>query len=144
MPSWQNYAPVLALTWKRLKYESAQVPADDRGVYAFVLDLSRLAAGPFPPLAAMLYVGETGDVSAETLRSRLRNYRNKRAQRDRARLWLMLDQWSAHLEFYYAVVSAGTSTKACETALLDALLPPANKKDFSATVRLARDAAFDG
>ncbi|MBT7300342.1 MAG: hypothetical protein HN849_12550, partial [Victivallales bacterium] len=99
--------------------------------------------GPFPPLSAILYVGETGESSDATLKSRLQSYRNKKAQRDRARLWSMLEQWGDNLDFYYATVSVGVSTKACENALLDALLPPANKKDFSATVRHARDYAFE-
>jgi hypothetical protein len=141
-PSWEKYLPIASLSWDKVKYDSAKAPADRRGVYAFVLDSSVVTAGPFPPLAVILYIGETGNTGAETLRSRLRGYRNKKSQRDRARIWRMLERWEERLEFYYAVVPVGTSTKACETSLLDALLPPLNKKDFSATVSLAREAAF--
>lgn len=144
VPSWQDYKPPIALQWQSLKYESKKEPVDKRGVYAFVLDSSTLAPGLFLPHACVLYVGETGDVSTATLKSRLVNYRNKKAQRNRARIWAMLDQWGPHLLFYYATIAQDVSTKACETALLDALLPPANNKDFSATVRLARDYAFEG
>jgi len=143
VPSWLAYTPLQTLDWKQVKYDSASFPDDSRGVYAFVLDSSQLAPGMFPPHAMVFYVGETGDQGNATLKSRLQNYRNKKAQRDRARLWAVLETWGEYLLFYYAVVAPGVSTKACETTLLDALVPPANKKDFSAKVRLAREAAFN-
>ena len=142
VPSWQGYTPLTALTWHRIKYQSNQWPVQNRGVYAFVLDSGRLAPGHFPPHSTVLYVGETGNTGQGTLKSRLQGYRNKKAQRDRARLWSILEQWGPHLLFYYATVPPAVSTKDCETALLDALLPPANAKDFSATVTQARNYAF--
>lgn len=141
--SWQAYAPPTPLNWHKVEYDSNQAPIDRRGVYAFVLDAAVLSPGFFPPMSLIMYVGESGDTSNATLRTRLRGYRNKKAQRDRARLWAMLEEWGEHLDFYYSEVPDGTSTKTCETALLDALLPPANKKDFSSTVRHALDYAFN-
>lgn len=142
VPSWHAYSPLQELQWKWVKYDSSDRADDSRGVYAFVLDCSSLAPDRFPPHACVLYVGETGDQGSGTLRSRLTNYRNKKAQRDRARVWDILQQWGDYLCFYFAAVGPGVSTKECETALLEALLPPANKKDFSAKVTQARAFAF--
>jgi len=144
VPRWLSYTPLHELDWQKIKYRSDDLPPKVRGVYAFVLDVvSASTTNRFPPMSTVLYVGETGDESKETLRSRLQNYRNIKAQMNRPKVYSMLYHWGDHLDFYYAEVSTGTSTKAFETALLDALLPPKNKKDFSAIVRKARDYAFD-
>ncbi len=140
--SWEGYAPEQTLRWQSVPYESDLQAVEDRGVYAFVLEANRHAPGAFPPYSCVLYVGETGNIGKETLRSRLAKYRNKKAQRERARIWSIIEQWSTSLIFYYAVVNEGLSTKVCETRLLDALLPPANKRDFSAVVSKARAYAF--
>lgn len=136
--SWQGYKPLTTLRWKRIKYDSTAQPLDCRGVYAFVLCPETVFSTDVPPFGFILYVGETGEKGNATLRSRLRSYRNKRSQKSRARVYSMIDIWKEHLYFYFAEVSAGTSTKDCETTLLDALLPPCNEKDFSAKVSNAR------
>lgn len=138
VPSWEKYASAQNLTWKKVPYKSTKVPEDTRGVYAFVLNAKNHLPTTLPPLSYVLYVGETGDDGSATLRSRLAGYRNRKAQRDRARVYSMLDQWGDWLVFYYALVTTGVSTKACESSLLDALLPPVNNKDFSALVSNAR------
>ena len=143
VPSWKGYAPQQTLKWKSVRYDSKDEPDDQRGVYAFVLEANKHAPAPIPPFSLVLYIGETGDTGDATLRSRLANYRNKKAQRSRARIYNMLDTWEASLVFYYAVLDPGVSTKKCETELLDAILPPGNDKDFTAIVSNARNAALD-
>lgn len=143
VPSWENYAPQQNLEWKSLQYDSDEEPEDQRGVYAFVLEANRHTLAPIPPFSLVLYIGETGDTGNATLKSRLANYRNKKAQKSRARVYNILDAWGASLTFYYAVVNPSISTKMCERELLDALLPPANDKDFTARVSNARKAALD-
>lgn len=142
VPSWKRYAPQQTLKWKCVRYNSTDEPDDQRGVYAFVLEANTHSLAPIPPFAVVLYIGETGDTGNATLRSRLANYRNRKAQRNRARIFNMLDAWEASLTFYYAVIDPGVSTKKCETELLDALLPPVNDKDFTAVVSNARNAAL--
>ena len=142
VPSWQGYQPIVVLSWQRVKYNSNQQPLDRRGVYAFVLCPETILAQNVPPFGFVLYIGETGNSGSETLKSRLGSYRNKRAQRSRARVYAMIEIWSEHLYFYYAEVSVGTNTKKCETSLLDTLLPPCNEKDFSAKVSNARKDAL--
>lgn len=139
VPSWEQCVTQYALDWEHVPYNSNEVPDDERGVYAFVLDASNHAPSPIPPVSCVLYIGETGDSGSATLKTRLQHYRNKKAQRERPRIYGMLDTWGNSLIFYYATVTTGTSTKQCETELLDALLPPANNKDFSATVSNARN-----
>ena len=141
-PSWSSYTPLHAISWQKVKYDSAAQPVNRRGVYAFVLDASVVAGSHFPPMSTILYVGETGDTSGATLRSRLTNYRNINSQIDRVRIYNMLKIWKEDLYFYCADLPTGVSTKAFETVLLDAVLPPGNKKDFSATVSKALDHAF--
>lgn len=139
VPSWKSYVAKPVLTWKSVPYDSDEDPDDERGVYAFVLDAGEHSPSPIPPFSCVLYVGETGEASNATLKSRLENYRNKKAQRERPRIYGLLEQWGDSLFFYYATIAPGASTKECETALLDALLPPANSKDFSAKVSNARN-----
>lgn len=144
VPSWQGYVPLHQLNWQKVKYKSNEQPANSRGVYAFVLNAaSASVAGRFPPVSTVLYVGETGDTSNATLRSRLKDYRKLKRQMKRPRVYGMIHRWGDQLDFHYAEVPAGISTKACETTLLDALLPPKNKKDFTALVSNARDYAFE-
>lgn len=140
--SWQGYQPLATLTWKRIKYDSVHQPVNCRGVYAFVLCPEMVLSKNVPPFGFILYVGETGDNSKATLRSRLASYRNKRAQKSRARVYSMIDIWKDHLYFYFAEVCAGVETRQCEKTLLDALLPPCNEKDFSAIVSNARKEAL--
>ncbi len=141
--SWQGYTASQSLQWKYVPYKSGQNPDDKRGVYAFVLNACKHTTSPIPPFSTVLYVGETGNSGNATLKSRLASYRNKKSQRERARVYNMLEQWEDSLLFYYATVNAGVSTKRCEKELLNALLPPGNDKDFSAKVSNARNAALD-
>lgn len=143
VPSWEDYQSLTTLKWNRVKYDDVkQQPLDRRGVYAFVLCPDTVLSSAVPPFGFILYVGETGDGGKATLKSRLRNYRNKRSQKSRARVYSMIDIWNEHLYFYFAEIAAGVSTKQCETSLLDALLPPCNEKDFSAKVSNARKEAL--
>jgi len=140
--SWQRFQSPATLKWNRIKYSSTQEPADERGVYAFVLCPDTVFTVAVPPFGFILYVGETGNSGKATLKSRLKCYRNKKAQKSRARVYSMIDVWAQHLYFYFAEVAASVSTKKCETSLLDALLPPCNEKDFSAIVSNARKEAL--
>lgn len=142
--SWQGYVGSQPLTWDHVPYSSNQDADDVRGVYAFVLDSEGEFPCTMPPHSVVLYVGETGNTGNATLKSRLNNYRNKKAQRSRARIYNMLEAWGDTLNFYYAPVNAGVSTLTCETELLDAFLPPENNKDFSAKVSNARNAVLNG
>ena len=141
--SWQGCTASQQLQWRSVPYRSNQEPDGERGVYAFVLDASNHFPSPIPPHSVVLYVGETGNTGNATLKSRLSNYRNKKAQRERPRVYSMLEEWGESLVFYYATVSAGISTKSCETDLLNAFLPPVNNKDFSAKVSNARNDALN-
>ncbi len=141
--SWQAYQPITRLNWRFVKYDSSSNAPTQRGVYAFVLCPVTILSTSVPPFGFIFYVGETGDHGNESLRTRLRSYRNKRQQRSRARIYSMIDLWSEHLYFYYAVVRSAVSTKEVEKLLLDALLPPCNEKDFSARVSNARKAALN-
>ena len=89
VPSWEAYKPLQVLQWDSIPYESKDLPVNKRGVYAFVLDIGVHSDSPLPPHACVLYVGETGDNGNATLASRLTNYRNKKAQRDRPQIWSM-------------------------------------------------------
>ena len=142
VPSWRNYLPLQKLVWKKVKYASQKKVVSKRGVYAFVVDSKTLLPGFFPPHSFILYIGETGNTSNSTLQTRLKNYRNPKNQKKRAHVWPMLHTWGDNLYFYYAEVSSKIDTKDCEQALLDALLPPLNMKDFSGVVNKARKHAF--
>lgn len=141
--SWSEFNPATNLVWKCIPYDSSQQPDDDRGVYAFALDASKHTSFDLPPISNVLYVGETGDSSSATLKTRLAKYRNIKSQRERPRVFNMLQTWKESLLFYFATVQHGISTKDCERSLLDSILPPANNKDFSAIVSNARNDALN-
>ena len=133
------YPPFLArcddlpeLEWRKLDFTSesrAEVPRQ-KGVYAFAVEMS---ARSLMPVTHVLYVGKAGDIASNnTLWRRYYDYIRTEKVGDRVRIAQMLRQWKGQLSYYYAVVEDGVSTGDVEENLLDILIPPYNRGDYSA------------
>ncbi len=129
----QNDLPTLV--WKKLKFEEGfrkHVPKK-KGVYAFALDIG---LPNLPPTSYILYVGLAGNTNSNnTLFRRSYDYIRTEKINDRPRIGEMLRQWKGHLSYYYATVEDDTSTGPIEETLLDILIPPYNRGDFSAEMK---------
>jgi hypothetical protein len=77
-----------------------------------------------------------GDVTTQNnLWARYYDYIRTQRKNDRPRICEMLRQWDGHLSYYYATVDDGISTGDVEEVLLDILIPPYNRGDFSAELK---------
>lgn len=121
----------VTLQWESVKFgpeERKDVPSDQSGVYAFMLEPSFI--GP-PKSAYLMYIGMTTD----PLRERYGRYLTRELKRKFGRpiIGRMLQRWFDHLRFYYAVIENKILIKDIEEALLNACVPPYNQK-FTGTV----------
>ena len=118
---WKHLDLPQQLHWTRTTFDQTEgrdIPNDQIGVYAFVLELNIAGIG----LAYLLYVGKT----TEHFRARFRKY--KRDQHDpytkRALVQLMLNAWPGRLAFYYAPIEDRNIVKEIEDQLIAAFKPP--------------------
>lgn len=123
------------LTWKKLPFCEASrksVPRE-KGVYAFAVEFG---GGVLPQSTHVLYIGKGGDVKTKNnLWARYYDYIRTQKKNDRPRIHEMLRQWEGHLSYYYATVNNNVSTGDVEEVLLDILIPPYNRGDFSAELK---------
>lgn len=134
--NWRNYTLTHRLTWQSVKFEdanSATVPTE-KGVYAFVV---RHDNGYFPPHGFIMYIGITGiRGSKRTLRARYGEYVREKKRNKRSHIHFMLNAYEDDIFFFYApVTDTAVKLDELEKALNDAIVPPMNKKDFSAEMR---------
>lgn len=125
-----NDLPELAWTRLEFKPESREEVPKKKGVYAFALELTERS---LLPVTHILYVGKAGDIdSNNTLWRRYYDYIRTEKVGDRIRIAQALRQWNGSIAYYYAVVEDEVSTGDIEKNLLDILIPPLNRGDYSA------------
>jgi len=120
------------LQWEKLPFckESRPLVPKEKGVYAFAVEFEHAL---LPNSSHILYIGKAGDINSNnTLWKRYYNYLRTEKINDRTRICEMLRQLKGHLSYYYAIVDVGISTGDVEETLLDILIPPYNRGDFSA------------
>lgn len=133
-PHWRSFPGPRSMSWRAVPFGAAnvaQVPADQRGVYSFVV---KPGIAAHPECAYLLYVGMVKD---QYFRDRFRQYLREREARDLSRrmhVTQMLLKWDGFLWFCYAPIDDQAAIVPAEDALLAAYLPPCNK-DFPARVR---------
>lgn len=119
------------LVWQKVDFNlssRAMVPKE-KGVYAFALEINHTS---MVPVTHILYIGKAGDTdSSNTLWKRYYDYIRTEKVADRVRIAEMLRQWRGKLSYYYAVVGDEFSTGVIEESLLDILIPPYNRGDYS-------------
>ncbi len=136
---WKRSKVPKTLKWNSVRFrkaESTAVPAS-RGVYAFLI---KFCSDGIPPHGYLMYVGETGNDSQETLRSRFLGYFSEMQAKERS-IHYVLCKYENHLYFHYSLVlDRRRNLKRIEAWLCDTLVPPYNVKDFSVEMRKAKKA----
>lgn len=130
--NWRNFKTRVQLDWEYVKFTSRyrqNVPRA-RGIYAFVVEYCE---SQFPPHGYLMYLGITGNTSRNRdLRARFGEYLRGIEKEKRERVKWMLNKFSDELYFHFAQVKdLRVNLAKLERALLDAIHPPCNKKDFS-------------
>lgn len=129
-PQWDGFM-IEGLDWKNVKFSAenkAQIP-EVRGVYCFIIKFVHEA---IPSNGHIAYVGLVADKNDRTLRIRYADYLRDQRRPKRVHIYELLNRWKDNIYFYYAEVpDRQVSLSTIETALLDAIVPPYNRKDFS-------------
>jgi excinuclease UvrABC nuclease subunit len=126
---WKAYKASANLQWTWVPFEESatgSVP-EGPGVYAFLIE-PRLATNL--PAAYPMYVGKTD----RSLRQRFSEY-HLEAQNPNKRLHIimLIQRYQEFLYFYCAPLDPPVSPEAVESELIDAIVPPVNRR-FSAKV----------
>lgn len=131
------------LTWSSIQFgeeEIDQVPADQRGIYAFVIATNN---DSLPPHGYVMYVGIAGRNSQRSLRDRYKDYLNTKKVMKRARIARMIGTWHQVLRFYFAPIEDQYSTSdllELERQVNTALMPPFSEGDLEADTKRKRRA----
>lgn len=143
LASWKKFKTKYALSWTKIRFESAGHPSipKERGIYAFSVELS---PGKLPAHGYIMYVGITGQDSDANLYKRYAQYLvDQRDQNGRPAVTYMLSNWDGDLFFnYVSLPNKKVDLHKMEKALLNAVRPPVNKRDFDATISAPRAAIF--
>lgn len=123
---WASFPSHHRLGWTLTKFEksnAANIPADQNGVYSFLV---------VPGIAAhtgcsyLMYIGKA---ERQSLRTRFNQYFEHITETSRwVHISKMLRLWQDHLWFCYAPVADSTKIDATEQDLLNAFLPPFNHR----------------
>ena len=123
---WRAFSPPpLKLIWRITKFDPSNVkyvPANQNGVYSFVVDPG---IADHPACAYLVYVGKAED---QSLRARFKQYfGHKKETSRRTNISKMLRLWDGYLWFCFAAVADTAKIDSTEQALLNAYLPPFNR-----------------
>src|ERR1035441_5109622 len=130
---WKRSQVPKTLAWNSVRFRKSESPAipTSRGVYAFLIKFTK---DGIPPHGYLVYVGETGQGSLETLRSRSVSFVSELQSPERA-VHYVLCKYENHLYFLYSpVLDKRRNLKTIESSLCDTLVPPYNVKDFSVDI----------
>lgn len=141
--SWKAFVSPIPLAWSHVPFREAsrqQIP-QVRGLYVFTVQVPDIG---LPTHGYILYVGETGNRGNATLRSRYGQYLRNLANEDgRPAVFYMMDNWRDDLTFHFvAVPDAQIDVKAIQDSLINAVIPPVNKRDMDAELTAGKAAKF--
>ncbi len=143
MASWKRFKTKFKLVWDKTRFDvagRAKVP-QERGIYAFTVEL---VPTKLPPHGYILYVGITGDDSNANLQKRYNQYlRNLQNEDGRPAVYYMMKNFKNHLFFnFVALPDKAVDLGKMETAFINSVMPPVNKRDLDASIGAAKAAAF--
>lgn len=131
-----------ALDWQHVKFtqEHKNVVPKTRGIYLFII---RHDSNLLPLHGYIAYVGLTGDTNERTLYVRYGEYLRDQRRPKRLHIYELLNRWKNDMYFYYAAIpDKSQSLTDIETNLLDSLVPPYNRKDFTGNFGRIVEEAF--
>ncbi len=143
LKSWRRFKTRHTLAWQKIRFgEAGHVAVPKvRGIYVFTIELSPTK---LPGHGYILYVGITGDDSDANLHKRYAQYlRHLKNQDGRPGVYYMLDNWADDLFFNFVPLpNTSVDLAKLEQSIINAVIPPVNKRDFEATITSAKAAAF--
>jgi hypothetical protein len=141
---WRSFKTRYKLDWQRMPFEDASqamIPKEP-GIYAFTLEVT---AAKLPSHGYIMYVGKAGDRSNNTLYKRFAQYRRHLKNEDgRPKVLYMLSKWKGDLMFNFVPFDPAKPMDLgrLEVALINAVRPPVNIKDYEADISSHIRAAF--
>lgn len=137
---WQKLG-IPKVKWKSVKFSTANkthIPKV-RGIYTFII---KHDSDLLPPHGYIAYVGLTGDKKERTLHQRYGDYLRDQKRPKRINIHTLLNKWKDDIYFYFAEIpDKKISLSDIETNLLDSIIPPYNRKDFTGEFgRIVREA----
>lgn len=140
---WRDFKTRYKLNWQKIRFDEAShnsVP-HDRGIYIFTIELSPTK---LPAHGYILYVGITGNDSDANLHQRYAQYlRHLKNLDGRPAVYYMLDNWAGDLFFHFvSIPSIAVDLSRIEASIINAVIPPVNKRDMEATIASAKAATF--
>jgi hypothetical protein len=126
---WNELTLPLVLDWTVEKFETiskASIPDNKRGVYSFVIEPG---IANHPRCSYLVYVGMV-EKDGRSFKKRFNEYLNdqKGLKTRRLNIHDLLSRWEGHIWFCYAPVADSTLIATIEEALIDAFIPPFNKR----------------
>jgi len=135
--SWARATDNRSITWNSVSFPPSprRIIPNNPGVYAFVVEPNMFN---LQPANGLFYIGK-----ATSLYDRIGAYiTDNNADYDssytRAHIWMMLNQWSGHLKYYYTETSTVAEAEELEDQMIIAFKPPYNKKLDAQTGRAVR------
>jgi len=143
LKSWRRFKTRHTLDWQKIRFGEAHhssVP-EERGIYVFTVELSPTK---LPGHGYILYVGITGADSAANLYKRYAQYLGHLKNQDgRPAVYFMLDNWADDLFFNFVTLpNTKVDLAKIEKSIINAVIPPVNKRDLEATITSAKAAAL--
>ena len=143
LKKWRTFKTRYSLAWEKVRFDElnhGSVP-QERGIYVFTAELFPCK---LPPHGYILYVGITGDDSEANLYKRYAQYlRNLKNEDGRPAVYYMLDNWAGDLFFNFVrLPDKKVDLGKIEKAIINATIPPVNKRDLDADITSAKAAAF--
>jgi hypothetical protein len=143
LTKWRSFKTRHKLSWHKIRFEEQSknsIPSE-RGIYIFTVELS---PSKLPSHGYIMYAGITGDESAANLNKRFKQYINHLKNQDgRPAVYYMLDNWKNDLFFnFVALPNPSIDLVKIEKSLLNALIPPINKRDMEASIIRKKAAKF--
>lgn len=141
---WRSFKSRYALKWQSVPFiaGSRKLVPQERGIYVFT---ARLTDSKLPEHGYMLYVGITGDDGSKSnLQLRYGQYERQLKRRNgRPAVYYMMANWRSDLQFNYVPLpNPKVDLAKLEAAFLDSIMPPINKRDFTAKQAAVRQSAF--
>jgi hypothetical protein len=139
---WSRYGAGHGLRWQKVPFTPESRPQVPRkaGLYAFAVQPPH---ADFPPSTYLFYIGEVGATSStdRTLWQRFKEYLDELKVTKRPSVGMFLNRYNGYIDFYFCELDPqAVDIKAIESALITALWPKANIRDYAVGVRQVRQA----
>lgn len=135
---WSAHKDSYKYAWTKVQFKKANASSvpDEPGLYCFVV---RPECAALNEIGYLMYIGEAGHDSNNTLRKRFKSYFSEQEHVKRPYISYLLQNWKDYLHFYHCKIDKTKQhlIRKYETELLGTFVPVYNKKDFPASLAKA-------